>query len=279
MNESRDPSVHPYVVVPTYNEAENLESVVSKIFDALPQATVLVVDDSSPDGTADIAKKLASKGHNIEVMERPAKSGLGSAYRDGFRYSLKAGASALVEIDADLSHDPKYLPKLLDALDNGADLAIGSRYVPGGSAPGLSPFRLFISRGGNLYAAWTLGLPVKDATAGFRAYRREALEKIAIDEIKADGYGFQVEMAYEVHRYGGKIVEIPIVFHDRVAGGSKMSTRIVAEAMVLCTIWGVARKVRLLEDKSRQDALAEILMKLYDSTSKGVYNVLSKKSR
>ncbi len=277
MTESMKPSDKPYVVIPTYDEAENLESVVSKIFAALPQASILVVDDSSPDGTADLARKLAHKGLNIEVMERPAKSGLGSAYRDGFRYGLKAGATALIEIDADLSHDPKYLPALIQALDDGADLAIGSRYIPGGSAPGLSPFRLFISRGGNMYAALTLGLPVKDATAGFRAYRREALEKIAIGEIKADGYGFQVEMAYEVHQDGGKIVEIPIVFHDRVAGGSKMSTRIVAEAMVLCTIWGAARRVRLLQDKSRQDALAEVVMKLYDKVSSAAYRLLSKK--
>ncbi|SHE27259.1 dolichol-phosphate mannosyltransferase [Ferrithrix thermotolerans DSM 19514] len=279
MTESRTPSESPYVVIPTYNEAENLESVISKILESLPQANILVVDDSSPDGTADLARKLATKGFKVEVMERPSKSGLGSAYRDGFRYSLKAGATSVVEIDADLSHDPKYLPKLMEALDQGADLAIGSRYVPGGAAPGLSPFRLLVSRGGNVYAAFTLGIPVRDSTAGFRAYRREALEKIAIPEIKADGYGFQVEMAYEVHRNGGKIVEIPIVFHDRVAGGSKMSIRIVVEAMVLCTIWGAARKIKYLRNKGRQDALAEALMKIYDLSSKSVSKALEASDR
>lgn len=263
MTELSLPSSHPYVVIPTYEEAENIETVLSAVFEAVPNAKVIVVDDSSPDGTADLAMKLKKDGLNLDVLVRGEKSGLGSAYRAGFRQALSEGATACVEIDADLSHDPKVIPELLRALDEGADLAIGSRYVPGGSSPGLSFGRLFISRAGNLYASFTLGIPAKDTTAGFRAYRRSALEAIDLTRVRADGYGFQVEMAHIVHQNGGKIRELPIIFKDRVAGGSKMSTRIVVEAMLLCTIWGAARYVKALDDPDLQDRFVQRFGRLY----------------
>lgn len=258
------PSTKPYVVIPTYQEAENIETVVRQIFDAVPNAIVLVVDDSSPDNTAEIAGKLALQGLGVEVMTRPTKSGLGSAYKEGFARAIENGATAAVEIDADLSHDPSMIPSLLEALDDGASLAIGSRYVEGGSSPGLSWGRLALSRGGNYYASLTLGLPVKDSTSGFRAYRAELLKRMRLTEIHADGYGFQVEMAYEVHRLGGVIKEIPITFRNRAAGGSKMSLKIVAEAMVLCTIWGMARVIGWPRSTSTQDRLIGAFDQVYD---------------
>lgn len=266
------PSLKPYVVVPTYNEADNIESVVRQILDAVPNAKVLVVDDSSPDGTAEIVQKLKDDGLSVEVMVRPEKAGLGSAYRSGFARALADGASACVEIDADLSHDPAKIPELLEALNGGAALAIGSRYVPGGRSPGLSRGRLLISRGGNLYAAFTLGLQVRDATAGFRAYRREALLQIDLGSVRADGYGFQVEMAYLVHSHGGRIEEIPITFRDRVAGGSKMSSRIVVEAMLLCTLWGLARIIPFFGKVEVQDRA----LRWFNLSYAGVEKVVSK---
>ena len=255
------PSLCPWVVVPTYQEAENIEDLVKRVLGAVPQATVLVVDDSSPDGTALIVKGLADAGMAVRVLERPSKSGLGSAYKDGFRLALDSGASAILEIDADLSHDPESIPDLLSELDKGADLVIGSRYVPGGSSPGLPPLRLAISKGGNLYAGFALGVPIRDATSGFRAYRAGLIKEIDLSRIRADGYGFQVEMAYEVHRLGGKLAEIPITFRTRVAGTSKMSGRIVIEAMALCTIWGVARKFSYLQREDRQEKALDIFEK------------------
>jgi dolichol-phosphate mannosyltransferase len=257
------PSSKPYVVVPTYDEAENIESVVRQILDSVSNAKVLVVDDSSPDGTAEIVQKLKEDGLAVEVMVRPEKAGLGSAYRSGFARALADGASSCVEIDADLSHDPAKIPLLLQALDRGAALAIGSRYVAGGRSPGLSRGRLLISRGGNYYAALTLGLNVRDATAGFRAYRREALLQIDLANVRADGYGFQVEMAYLVHRNKGTIEEIPITFRDRVAGGSKMSSRIVIEAMLLCSLWGLARIVPYFERVEVQEQVVRIFNVAY----------------
>jgi dolichol-phosphate mannosyltransferase len=236
------PSSRPWVIVPTYNEAENIVDFCEAVLSSVPEARILVVDDSSPDGTADLVKENYAPESRVELMIRPAKSGLGSAYREGFRYAIASGATAVIEIDADFSHDPAVIPYLLSALDDGAGLAIGSRYVRGGSSPGLGPLRLAISRGGNLYAKWTLGLKAQDITAGFRAYRREVIENLDLEAIKAEGYGFQVEMAYRVAEMGFPIVEIPIEFHNRRAGTSKMSARIVLEAMVLCTAWGLARR-------------------------------------
>jgi dolichol-phosphate mannosyltransferase len=227
------------VVLPTYQEAANVAAVLGRLRTAVPDATILVVDDASPDGTADLAEAAAAELGNIEVLRRPGKDGLGSAYRAGFARGLERGFEVMVEIDADGSHDPASLPSLLQAVEDGADLAIGSRYVPGGAIPDWPRSRRFISVAGNRYAAALLRLPVRDATAGFRAYRASMLAQLDLGHMRADGYGFQVEMAYRVLRRGGRIVEVPITFTDRVEGDSKMSWRIVFEAFVLVTLWGI----------------------------------------
>ena len=232
------------VVLPTYQEAANIADVLRRLRNAVPEADVLVVDDNSPDGTADLADAVAGELGRIDVLRRSGKSGLGSAYRAGFRQGLTAGYEILVEMDADLSHDPSALPDLLRAVEGGADLAIGSRYVPGGSIPNWKLHRRALSRWGNRYAAAVLGLDVRDATSGYRAYRDEALEEIDLERVRADGYGFQIEMAYNVSRNGGSIAEVPITFRDRIRGTSKMSGRIVVEALVLVTWW--AARDRLL---------------------------------
>ena len=232
------------VVVPTYKEAENIAGLLRRLRSAVPGADILVVDDASPDGTADLAEGVGRELGHIEVLRRPGKDGLGSAYRTGFRHGLDHGYEVLVEIDADGSHDPAALPSLLAAVDDGADLAIGSRYVPGGAIPDWPKSRRLISVFGNRYAAVLLRLDIQDATAGFRAYRADILRKIDAFAVRADGYGFQVEMAYRVARVGGRIVEVPITFTDRVEGTSKMSWRIVAEAFLLVTGWGIRDRVR-----------------------------------
>lgn len=236
--------MRPLVVLPTYNEALNITEVLERARDAVPGLDVLVVDDGSPDGTADIAEAWGEgHGGGVQVMRRTEKSGLGSAYRAGFREGLKQGFDILIEMDSDLQHDPAMLPALIHAVEDGADLAIGSRYVPGGEVPGWKFSRRFISQAGNLYAGIVLGMHVRDATAGFRAYAAPALGKIALEEIKADGYGFQIEMAYEVSRNRGRVVEVPITFGERVRGASKMSSRIVFEALLLVTWWGLRDRV------------------------------------
>lgn len=227
------------LVLPTYNEAENVEPVLRRVRAEAPGVDVLVVDDGSPDGTAELAGKLAAELGSVEVLRREGKAGLGSAYRDGFRIGLERGYEALIEMDADLSHDPAVLPRLIAAVGDGADLAIGSRYVPGGSIPDWTWMRRAISKAGNLYARWMLGLSAHDSTSGYRAYARRALERIDLDRVRADGYGFQVEMAYRVQRDGGEVVEVPIEFRDRTLGHSKMSGRIVVEALLLVTWWGL----------------------------------------
>jgi len=231
--------VRTLVVLPTYQEAANIAGVLERLRASVPDADVLVVDDSSPDGTAAIAEKVGAELGRIEVMHRLGKEGLGSAYRAGFAKGLSNGFEVLVEIDADGSHDPAALPSLLAAVVDGADLAIGSRYVPGGAIPDWPRSRRFISVFGNRYAAALLRLRVKDATAGFRAYRAAMVRRIDLPAIRADGYGFQVEMAYRVNRLGGRIVEVPITFTDRTEGDSKMSWRIVIEAFALVTLWGI----------------------------------------
>lgn len=231
------------VVLPTYNELENIETVLRRVRAAVPAADVLVVDDGSPDGTAELAEKTGDEIGRVEVLRRPAKSGLGSAYRAGFRLGLDRGYDRFVEMDSDLSHDPDALPALLATADAGADLVIGSRYVPGGATPAWPWYRLAISRGGSIYARGMLGIAVRDTTAGFRVYTRRALGMIPLDRVRAEGYGFQVEMTYLVARAGGRIVEVPIEFHDRALGTSKMSGRIVVEALVLVTWWAVRDRV------------------------------------
>jgi dolichol-phosphate mannosyltransferase len=235
--------VKPLVVLPTYNEAENILIVLDLVREHTPQSAVLVVDDGSPDGTADLAEKWGAEHGGVEVLRRHEKSGLGSAYRAGFAWGLEHGYEILIEMDSDLQHDPAMLPALIHAVEDGADLAIGSRYVPGGAAPGWKWFRRLISQGGNIYAAMVLGLHVRDLTAGFRAYAATAIDRIALDQVKADGYGFQIEMAYAVANNGGRIVEVPITFGHRQRGSSKMSSIIVFEALGLVTWWGIRDRV------------------------------------
>jgi dolichol-phosphate mannosyltransferase len=229
------------VVLPTFNEAENIDEVLRRVRAALPDATVLIVDDGSPDGTADIAEALSDELGPLEVLRRAKKSGLGSAYREGFRIGIQRGFEALVEMDSDLSHDPAALPSLLAPLDDDADigLVVGSRYIPGGSIPHWSLHRRLLSEWGNRYASLMLGVKVRDSTSGFRAYRAAAVAKIDLEQIRADGYGFQIEMAYVIARSGWRVVERPIAFVDRVRGTSKMSSHIVVEALLLVTWWSL----------------------------------------
>ena len=230
------------VVLPTYNEAENIEVVVAKVRGALPAASILVVDDGSPDGTADLAERTGKELGNVDVLRRTGKSGLGSAYRAGFRWGLERGFDACVEMDSDLSHDPAALPSLVAPLAEGrAELAIGSRYVPGGTIPNWAWHRRLLSRGGNVYASAVLSLGVRDSTAGFRAYAATLLRRIDLDAVRADGYGFQIEMTARAKAAGAPIVEVPIRFVDRVEGESKMSSHIVVEAFLLVAWWGVRR--------------------------------------
>jgi dolichol-phosphate mannosyltransferase len=229
------------VVLPTYNESQNIDRVVRRIRRALPAATVLVVDDGSPDGTADIAERIGKQLGDIEVLRRHEKSGLGSAYRAGFRWGLERGFDVCVEMDADLQHEPESLPDLIAPLSQGHGLVIGSRYVKGGSIPDWSWHRRLLSRWGNIYASVLLGLGVTDSTAGFRAYSASVLESIDLERIRAEGYGFQIEMTYQAKNAGASVVEIPIRFLERVDGESKMSMFIVVEALGLVTWWGAQR--------------------------------------
>ena len=229
------------VVVPTFNESENIPIALRRIRRAVPAATVLVVDDGSPDGTADIAEQCGKELGDIEVMRRFEKSGLGSAYRDGFHWGLAHGFDACVEMDADLSHEPESLPTLVAPLHEGFELIIGSRYISGGSIPSWKRSRRMLSRGGNWYASAMLGLGVTDSTSGFRVYAASLLNRIDLDEVRAEGYGFQIEMTYRSVLEKADIVEVPIRFMDRIGGESKMSTAIVVEALGLVTRWGIER--------------------------------------
>jgi dolichol-phosphate mannosyltransferase len=225
------------MVMPTYNEAANLEAIVRAAGAELDRTgagdyRVLVVDDNSPDGTGAIADRLAGELEWLDVLHRAGKEGLGHAYRAGFAHALSAGAELVIEMDADFSHDPRYLPALIEAAGD-ADLVLGSRYIPGGGVRNWGLLRKAISRGGGWYARTVLGVPVRDLTGGFKCIRREVLEAIELDTIRADGYGFQIEVTYRALRAGFKVVEVPIVFADRAAGASKMSTQIALEAMLL----------------------------------------------
>jgi dolichol-phosphate mannosyltransferase len=237
------PGLRALVVMPTYNEADNIAEVLRRARAAAPDADLLVVDDSSPDGTADIARAMAAEVGGVDILTRPAKSGLGSAYREGFKWGRERGFDVLMEMDSDLSHDPADIPRLLKGIDEGADLVIGSRYVPGGDIPHWPWYRRALSKYANRYSAAMLRLGVHDVTAGYRAYRSDMVGRIDIDSVRADGYGFQVEMTYFVAQAGGRIVEVPIKFVDRVRGTSKMSINIVVEAMALVTWWGIRDRV------------------------------------
>jgi glycosyltransferase involved in cell wall biosynthesis len=237
--------VQVVAVVPTYDEADNLPELVDLLRKAVPGIRVLVVDDDSPDGTAGVARRLGAELGDVDVLVREGRRGLGSAYRDGFRRAIDAGADVLVQIDADLSHDPADLPALLTNVEHGADLAIGSRYVPGGRTESWSWQRRWLSRWGNRYAAGALGLAVNDATAGYRAYRAGALESMGFEDVTAEGYGFQIEMTHRLVRAGGRIVEFPIEFRDRRAGVSKLSQSIVGEALgLVLRLWLADRRGR-----------------------------------
>lgn len=228
------------VVLPTLNEAETITEVLSRTRASLPDAGVLVVDDGSADGTADLAEKAGTDLGGVVVMRRDRKRGLGDAYKAGFAWGLERGYEVLIEMDADLSHDPGSLPDLVGALDR-HDLVIGSRYVAGGSIPDWGTSRRLLSKGGNLYSSFMLGVDVKDMTAGFRAYRASLLTALDLPSVRADGYGFQVEMTYRAAKAGASIGEVPIRFIDRRAGQSKMSRDIVVEALLLVTRWGLER--------------------------------------
>ena len=219
------------VIVPTYNELENLPLLIQGIFSNAPSTDILVVDDNSPDGTGAFADQVSKEDSRVHVLHRSGKLGLGTAYIAGFKYAIANGYDAAFEMDADFSHDPCYLPDFLEKIEH-ADLVIGSRYIPGGSTPNWSWGRRLISGFGNLFVHLVLPelLPVHDCTAGFRCYRRRVLESLGLDTIKSQGYGFQVELTYRTHKYGFKIVETPIVFMDRRVGKSKMSRAIVLEA-------------------------------------------------
>jgi dolichol-phosphate mannosyltransferase len=220
----------PWLVLPTYNEAENLQALVLAARDHLPEAArILIVDDNSPDGTGAVADRLAEADERVDVLHRPRKEGIGPAYLAGFRRALAGGAGLVLEMDCDFSHDPAYLPRLLEAARR-ADLVLGSRYVVGGGVSDWGPLRRAISRGGCAYARLVLGVEVHDLTGGFKCFRREVLEAIDLDSIQARGYAFQVEMTYRALREGFTVVEVPIVFRDRRAGSSKMDRSIVAEA-------------------------------------------------
>ena len=221
------------VVVPTFNEIDNVDRLLREVRASVPEAQILVVDDGSPDGTADRVEVLAAELGGIEVMRRAHKNGLGNAYRAGLRHAIDAGAEICVQMDADLSHDPLVLPALIGNVEHGADLAIGSRYVPGGRTINWPRRRRWLSRWGNRYAAGVLGLAINDATAGYRAYRSAMLEHMHFETVKAEGYGFQIEMTYRLVSAGGKVVEFPISFQDRTEGVSKMSGSIIQEAFVL----------------------------------------------
>jgi dolichol-phosphate mannosyltransferase len=225
--EQRGPA---WLVLPTYNEADNIEAFVEAVLTKLPaSARVLVVDDNSPDGTGEIADRLAARHEAVTVLHRPLKEGLGPAYIAGFKRALAGGAGRVLEMDSDFSHDPAYLPRLLEAGER-ADLAIGSRYVPGGGVGDWSALRRAISRGGSAYARLVLGLRVRDLTGGFKCFHREVLEAIDLDSIRSRGYAFQVETTYRAIERGFEVVEVPIVFRERRAGASKMDRSIVAEA-------------------------------------------------
>ena len=228
------------VVLPTFNEIMNVEPMLRALREIVPSCDVLVVDDSSPDGTADKAKQVGGELGQIEILQRAKKSGLGGAYRAGFAWGLEQGYDHFVEIDCDFSHDPAALPSMLE-IARTHDVVIGSRYVRGGSIPKWSFPRLLLSRGGNQYASIMLGLGVTDATAGYRVYSKEALERIDFQTVLADGYGFQIEMTYRAKRGGASIIEVPISFTDRTMGESKMSGGIILEALWLVTKWGLER--------------------------------------
>jgi len=223
------------VCIPTYNEAENIEPITQAVLKAEPRVDILIVDDNSPDGTGKIADTLAAREPRIRVLHREKKEGLGRAYLAAFRWAMAEGYTYIIEMDADFSHDPKYLPQFVDAAEGGADLVLGSRYVSGGGTVNWGVGRKVISRGGSLYARTILGVKVRDLTGGFKCFNRRVLEGIGLDEVKSSGYAFQIELTYRTLKKGFTVREIPIVFEDRRVGHSKMSKKIFMEALTM--VW------------------------------------------
>ena len=238
----RGPIGHVAVIIPTYNELANLESILGRVRAAVPAADILVVDDNSPDGTGELADKLAAGDDHVKVLHRPGKNGLGAAYIAGFGWALERGYGTLVEMDADGSHDPAELPGMLTALAD-ADLVIGSRWVPGGQLRNWPKSREVLSKGGNLYVRLMLGIGVRDATGGYRAYRAGTLRAIGLDQVESQGYCFQVDLTRRTAAMGMIIREVPITFTERSRGASKMSNAIVAEALLRVAQWGAAKRL------------------------------------
>jgi dolichol-phosphate mannosyltransferase len=233
------------VVIPTYNEADNIRIIVDRVRRAVPQVDLLIADDNSPDGTGGIADELGAADEHVRVLHRPGKQGLGAAYIAGFGWAREHGYDAVVEMDADGSHAPEELPRLLDALSD-ADAVLGSRYVPGGTVLNWPTSRMLISRGGNLYVRLALGMPFRDATGGYRAYRLPILEKMEMHSIASQGYCFQVDLAWRAYRQGFRVAEVPITFADRERGASKMSSSIMREAFLRVTVWGTQARLATL---------------------------------
>ncbi len=233
------------VIIPTYNEAENIKPIVSRVRAAVPDAHVLVADDNSPDGTGKIADEIAAGDDQVQVLHRKGKEGLGAAYLAGFRWGIEHGYGVLVEMDADGSHQPEELPRLLTAL-KGADLVLGSRWVPGGRVVNWPKHREVLSRGGSTYSRVLLGVPIRDVTGGFRAFRAQTLEGLGLEEVASQGYCFQVDLARRAVEAGYHVVEVPITFVERELGDSKMSRDIVVEALWRVTAWGVGSRANKL---------------------------------
>jgi len=240
MSANRD-TCRVLVVVPTYQEADNVENIVRRTLAAVRAAHVLVVDDDSPDGTGEIAARLAAADHRVHVLNHAGKQGLGAAYLAGFRWALKRNYDAVVEMDADGSHQPEQLPRLLAALDSGADLVLGSRWIPGGAVENWPWSRQMLSRAGNCYVRVALGIPLRDATAGYRVFRRSTLERLDLSDVTSQGYCFQIDLAWRTSQAGLRVLEVPITFVERERGASKMSSAIVREALWRVTVWGARR--------------------------------------
>ncbi|NUT90489.1 MAG: polyprenol monophosphomannose synthase [Saccharothrix sp.] len=235
------------VVIPTYNERDNIGKIVKRLHAALPKVHALVVDDGSPDGTGQLADEMAAADDRVHVLHRTEKAGLGAAYVAGFRWALDHGYEVVVEMDADGSHAPEDLPRLLDALRD-ADLVLGSRYVPGGSTVNWPWHRQLISRGGNVFSQVALGTSVRDITGGFRAFRASVLRELKLDTVASQGYCFQIDLAWRTIELGHRVVEVPITFTERELGESKMSGNIVREALLRVTKWGLRRRYTQLRD-------------------------------
>jgi len=235
------------VIIPTYNELANAPILIERIFKYIPNSHILIIDDGSPDKTGEKIKEMQKRYPGLSLLERASKSGLGSAYRTGFAWGLERGYEELIEMDADLSHRVRDLKKMIEAkeLQPNTDLVIGSRWLPGGKTENWSKSRELLSRAANLYVRAMLGMGIKDSTAGFRIYSSSILKKLSLEARKSEGYSFQIEMTRAVHKLGGEIIEVPITFRERENGVSKMSKNIVREAMLLVTIWGLKRFLRV----------------------------------